>query len=232
MSTLLLTLSVFASISALANEVGGQEPPRRTPGSSAVQSDQSPSAIIGAPGEPFVLVDSRHALGGSSARVAIVEFADYQCPYCRSFHVTTLPQLHDDYIATGKVRYFYRDFPLSSHRHAFSAAVAAQCAGEQGRYWQMQELLYAEQARLGAELYEELAKELDLDGEQFKACTKSGKPGRAVRADMDEGRRVGVKGTPTFLIGYIEQNRVVIKRTAVGAPNLETLVKEIDALVR
>ena len=232
-STLFLIFSAFALIAACANDAArDREPLRSAHSSSAIQRDEPPSVITPEPAEPFVRIDSARGLGGSAARIAIVEFADYQCPYCRAFHVGTLPKLHEGYVETGKVRYFYRDFPLSMHEHAFSAAVAAQCAGDQGRYWQMQELLYAEQARLGEDLYEELATELNLDANRFKACLRSEKAGRAVRGDLAEGRRVGVNGTPTFIIGYIEHDRVLIKRTAVGAPNFETFAKEIDALAR
>ncbi len=118
------------------------------------------------------------------------------------------------------------------HQHAFGAAVAAQCAGAQGRYWEMQELLYAEQARLGRELYQELATELNLRIDRFNECLKSDAPRRAVQQDIAEGRRVGVNATPSFILGYVEQDRVVIKRMTAGAPAFEVFAKELDALAR
>jgi protein-disulfide isomerase len=228
-----LTICFVVIVAGCANDAARTSDPSNVGlSSSSLQNGPSPPVVAVVPTEPFVRVDAARALGSSSATVAIVEFADYQCPYCRGFHVGTLPKLHESYIETGKVRYFYLDFPLSIHEHAFGAAVAARCAGEQGQYWQMQELLYAEQARLGRDLYPELAAELNLDAERFKTCLGAGTYSGAVRGDLAEGRRVGVSGTPTFIIGYVQKDRVLIKRTAVGAPSFEVFVRELDALAR
>jgi protein-disulfide isomerase len=181
---------------------------------------------------PSLSVDPARARGSAEAQIAIVEFGDYQCPYCRSFHVGTLPKLERAYVETGKVRYFYLDFPLRTHAHAFGAAVAARCAGAQGRYWEMQDLLYAEQARLGEALYVELADELKLDAAAFRACLRSDAAARAVRRDVAEGFRIGVNATPSFLLGRIEGDRITVQRVASGAPDLDTFAREIDALLR
>ncbi|SRR5581483_8948642 len=229
---LLLLLLLLSAAGDMAISAERPDSARRSDHSSSAVQNAEPPRVITIPTELVVRVDANRALGSASAKVAIVEFGDYQCPYCRAFHVGTLPQLQTAYIDTGKVRYFYKDFPLSIHEHAFGASVAAYCAGAQGRYWQMQELLYAEQARLGVELYGELAGELKLDPERFQACRKSAAARGAVRRDVGEGRDLGINATPSFILGYIEQDRVVVKRTAAGAPSFEVFAKEIEALNR
>lgn len=196
----------------------------------AIRADAPDAAA--AESAPSVSVDSRRALGSPSAAVAIVEFADFQCPYCRAFHVQTFPQLQAQYIDTGKARFFYKDLPAPGHRHAAGAAVAAHCAGVQGKYWPMHELLYTEQARLGQDLYEELAAEIGLNANDFKRCMRSESARRSVIGDSNEGRRLGIKGTPSFAFGYVDGERVVILRIVAGARSLETFAQEIEALRR
>lgn len=212
----------------------GAEPTLRSDSdrsSSAVQGAVPPTLKI-APTELTVRVDASRGLGSPSATLAIVEFGDYQCPYCRSFHVGTLPKLQQSYINTGKVRYFYKDFPLKNHTHASGASVTAHCAGAQQRYWQMHDRLYAEQARLGPGLYEELIKELKLDVEGFKACVRSNAVREAIEGDVSDGRAIGITATPSFVLGVIQKDQVVVKRVAAGAPPFEAFVKEIESLSR
>lgn len=205
---------------------------RREPSNSAVNQN-SPPIVVATPGPPVVPVDSRRGLGSPDAKVALVEFADYQCPYCRAFHVGTWSRLNDAYVKTGKVRYFYKEFPLASHSQAFPASIAAQCAGAQGKYWEMQDLLYAEQARLGAELFAELADELKLDKERYNACLKSNGPRRIINSDMADGKRLQVSGTPSFVIGRIERDgQVTVVRVSAGAPTFESFAQELDALLK
>lgn len=177
-------------------------------------------------------VNPDRALGDPKAKLAIVEFGDYQCPYCRVFHTGTFRQLRTAYIDTGKVRYFHKDFPLRMHAHAFGASIAAYCAGEQGRFWEMNEFLYAKQARLGEALYLELVNELELDATRFDACRRSQPAQFAVRRDMEEGRIIRISGTPTFVIGHVDGDRVAVERMATGAPAFETFATELEALGR
>lgn len=181
---------------------------------------------------PAVRVDPNRALGSPAATIAVVEFGDYQCPYCRGFHVGTLPKLDAAYVQTGKVRYFYKDFPLPMHKSAVPASVVAYCAGAQDRYWQMHDLLYAEQARLGESLYKELAEELKLDMTRFEACRHSRRAQVAVYRNLNDGRALGVSGTPSFVLGRVEGDHVVVQRMATGAPAFEVFARELDALLR
>lgn len=235
MPRLLSMLFALASLAACVppDHVRADAPnaPRRSAhGSSVVQGGTPP--LVVASTRPVVEVDPQRALGSASATIAIVEFADYQCPYCRRFHLTTFSKLRQEYVETGKVRYFYKDFPLSSHAHAFSAAVAAHCAGAQGRYWQMQDLLYSEQARLGREGYVALGTKLGLELPRFESCLTSRAAEQAVRRDLMAGRRLGVRATPTFVLGRVEGGRVVVERIAAGTLPFEVFAQEIELMER
>jgi len=109
-------------------------------------------------------------LGGRDARIAIVEFSDYQCPFCKRFQTQVFPELKKEYIDTGKIAFIYKDFPLPIHANAKSAAVAANCANEQNDYWNYQEALFSNQAALGRDRYIELAKQHKLDTAKFSTC--------------------------------------------------------------
>jgi protein-disulfide isomerase len=181
---------------------------------------------------PRLTLDPERALGSPDATIFIVEFADYQCPYCRQFHQQTFDAVKRTYIDTGVVRYFYKDFPLENHAQAIPAAMAARCAGEQGRgnYWQLQQRLFEEQKRLGEPLYKELARELKLDQASFDACRQNLAIRRAILRDRAEGSATGVDATPTFILGRILNDRIVVDRVAKGAPVFDVFAKEIDAL--
>ncbi|MFL6649145.1 MAG: DsbA family protein [Sulfurifustis sp.] len=230
----LFLLLLLSSAVAVAEDSAPAARPNATRSnrSSSVVQGAAPPAIMRIGAEPFVRVDPDRARGDSAATVAIVEFADYQCPYCRAFHNATLPKLDAVYIKTGKVRYFYVDFPLSMHAQAFGASVAARCAAAQGQYRTMQDSLYAEQARLGDALYDELARRIGLDVESFRACRRSEATRRLVDRDVSEAHRLGIEATPSFALGRIEGDRVIVKRTAVGTPSFDVFAKEIDALLQ
>src|SRR5206468_10780677 len=116
------------------------------------------------------------SLGRADAPVTLVEFSDFQCPFCGRFFATTLPALKQDYIDTGKLRYVFRDFPLDQlHPNARNAAAAAHCAGEQGKYWEMHDTLYRNQRTLQVEHLKGFALELSLNGNAFTTCLDGGK---------------------------------------------------------
>ena len=149
--------------------------------------------------------ESVTTLGSPDAPVTIVEFSDFQCPYCERFYTQTFSQLKENYIDTGKVRFVFKDFPLSFHEKAMPAALAAECAGEQGKYWDMHDKLFGEQQRWVKsdkpnDVFKEFAKELDLNGDQFNECLDSQKYQAEIQADQQEGLAAGVQGTPAFFI--------------------------------
>jgi protein-disulfide isomerase len=144
-------------------------------------------------------VDGFPSIGPDDAPIVIVEFSDFQCPYCARFHDQTLQPLLDAY--PGKIRFVYRHFPLSAiHSNAFQAAEASMCAYEQGAFWPYHDGIYENQAKLGTELYVQIAEDLGLDVESFRACLEKNEYKDLVQSDIDFAISLGVRSTPTFFI--------------------------------
>jgi protein-disulfide isomerase len=142
--------------------------------------------------------------GDADAPVLMIEYSDYQCPYCSRYVQETLPLIEENYIQTGKVRYVFKDFPLSFHAQASLAAQAARCAGDQGDYWGMHDLLFANQQDWAndraAQIFSDYADQLGLDTGQFDSCLSSGSYEDEVNSEIQEGLSVGVSGTPAFFV--------------------------------
>jgi len=180
-----------------------------------------------------VRLDDAPALGSATAPVAIVEFSEFQCPFCRRYFDQTFSSLKQNYIDSGKVRYVFRNFPLTEiHPNAKAAAVAAYCAGEQGAYWKMHDALFTNQPRLGPALYDELAKSLDLDAKKFAACREARESEKKVEDDMAYGQSVGVQGTPHFFIGHLKGGQVVDVQRVSGAQPVAAFTQVIDSLLK
>ena len=148
-------------------------------------------------------------LGNPNAPVAIVEFSDFQCPFCQRFHALILPLIKQEYIDTGKAKLIFRHAPLESHPQGQPAALAAACAGQQSGFWSYADGLYGNQQRLAGPFYSDLAKEQQLDVAKFDACLKEGKARAEIDADLKYARAYGVDGTPTFFIGRVAGNQVL-----------------------
>jgi protein-disulfide isomerase len=142
-----------------------------------------------------------YALGRPDAPLTMVEFTDIQCPFCRQYVTTTFPELKRNWIDTGKLRYISRDFPLDFHPQAMNAARAARCSGEQGKFWDMRLALMANANLLSPDYIMKTAGDLKLDLKAFAACTSSNKFDAEIQAEQVEGAKIGVGGTPTFIIG-------------------------------
>ncbi len=140
------------------------------------------------------------AKGDADAFVVIQEWSDFQCPFCARFAADTLPSIMEQYVDNGKVRFEYHHFPLSFHPQAMKAAVASECAGEQGKFWGMHDKIFAGQATLADTSYATWATELGLDSGKFSSCVSSGKFDSAIQKDMATGQAAGISGTPGFLI--------------------------------
>ncbi len=153
------------------------------------------------------LVDT-YALGNKDAPVTLVEFTDYQCPYCSRFHTTTFPQLKKNFIDTGKVRFIARDLPLGFHKNAFHAARAARCAGEQDKYWELRHVLSSNPKKLSKAAIAQYAKDQRLDMPRFQACFESEKYSKEIKQDMADARSVGITGTPGFVLGRTSKSGV------------------------
>ncbi len=185
-----------------------------------------PAAPAAAPTPAAIApADDGLTLGDPDAPVTIVEFSDYQCPFCARHFQETWPQLQAEFVDTGRVRFVFKDFPLTNiHPQAPKAHEAARCAGEQEAYWAMHNRLFAGQSEWAGrsdhvDTFKEYAAELGLETAAFDACLDSGRWAGAVNADLAEGASLGVQGTPAFFInGY----------PLVGAQPYETFQYAID----
>lgn len=155
-------------------------------------------------------------LGAPDAPVTVVEFTDYQCPYCKRFVQSTFPQLKRDFIDTGKVRWVVHDLPLAFHSNARKAAQAAHCAAEQGKFWEMRATLYRNNTRLGSEQLPVYAREIGLDGKAFSDCLASDRHLAQIDQDSQEASRIRITGTPSFIIGKTTGD-TVSGRLVIGA---------------
>jgi len=158
-----------------------------------------------------VSADDDPWIGNKNAKVTVIEFSDYECPFCRKYFVETYPQVKKDFIDTGKIKYVFRDFPLSFHRGAPIAAVAANCVKEQQGnegYFKFHDIAFSEQAKLGQntidfgkeDVLNWVKKVNNIDQEKFNTCLNDPKQKAEVDADIQAGIDAGVSGTPTFFI--------------------------------
>jgi protein-disulfide isomerase len=140
-------------------------------------------------------------LGATDAPVTMVEFTDFQCPYCRQFHSQIFPELKKRFIDTGKMRFTQHDLPLEFHGNAVRAAEAVRCAGDQNRYWEMRDTVAANPDRLDRGGLAELARRSSLNPGQFAACLDSHKYEAAVRKEAERALQSRIRGTPSFILG-------------------------------
>jgi protein-disulfide isomerase len=141
-------------------------------------------------------------LGDAAAPITIVEFMDYQCPFCLRFHLATFALLKRDYIDTGKVKFVNRDLPLTEiHPHALRAAQATRCAGDQGQYWPLRDQLQRSNEALELSNLLDHAAKLSLDLPTFRTCIEKEKYRSAIERDARQAMNWGVTATPSFVIG-------------------------------
>jgi protein-disulfide isomerase len=145
-----------------------------------------------------VSTDDDPSIGPADAPVTIIEFSDYQCPFCQIWYKQVYQQLLASY--PDKLLFVYRDMPSSAHPEALPAAEAANCAGEQSAYWKYQDALFNKQYGLNRAAYEHYASDLGLDSVAFVACLDSHRYQAEIQADADEATRIGITGTPSFVI--------------------------------
>jgi protein-disulfide isomerase len=216
-----LTVLAFAAGVLLGYVAWGMEPE-----SGVAQSANPPAAaaVVEAPPteEPQfqrynIPVEDSYTLGPADAPITLVEFSDYQCPYCRRWHDEVYEPLLAAY--PGKIKFVYRHLPLTSiHPDAFPAAEAAMCAGEQDAYWQFHEKLFGNES-LGRNNFVEYARNLGLDVQAFEACVDERKYQEQVQADVDFAVDLGIRSTPTFFINGL---------AIVGAQPLDVFKQVID----
>lgn len=150
-----------------------------------------------------------YALGREDAPVTMVEFTDYQCPFCRRFESDSFAQLKKDYIDTGKVRFVSRDLPLEFHPNAPAAANAARCAGEQNKFWELHDAIMQDTATdLGPDAILKYGEKVKLDLPSFKTCLDEKKYVAAIQKDTADAGLVGISGTPSFVIGKTASDQI------------------------
>lgn len=163
--------------------------------------------------------------GSPNAPVTVLEFSDFQCPFCRSFARTIQPTLRRELVATGKVRWVFKNFALEEiHPDASAAAVAAACGGEQGHFWEMHDLLFGVNLLpfvvepLSADTFLRAASNLNLSMAGFERCLKQGDADERVRSDREAAEQIGIQGTPTFLLGItVGASRVEVADVIPGS---------------
>jgi protein-disulfide isomerase len=188
-------------------------------------------------------VDGELFRGEATAPVAIIEYADIECPFCRHFQRDIYPRVFGDYIKTGKARLYYRDMPLPFHEHAVPAARAAHCAGEQGKFWEMHDSLFTDKvptpgpngrsSGLTASDIDERSAKLGLDTAKLNDCIASTRFADEIKRSSDEAAKMNIEGTPTFVIGTIgpNSNIVNVKKTIIGAQPFGAFKAVIDPLL-
>ena len=199
------------------------EGPRTGEARAAVEDVASKELLIG--------LSNTIRKGAASADVVLLEFSDYQCPFCGKYANETFAQVDKEFVATNRIQYAFHNYPLTGHSDAVPAAVAAECAGEQGKYWEMHDRLFAKQADLAKQVWLQIAPELNLETGAFEECLKGIKLDK-VKADVAEASRVGVNSTPTFFIGKLmKDGQLRLLRRISGAQPFAVFEKELNGIL-
>jgi protein-disulfide isomerase len=226
------------SIAGTPEEEGGGSD-AVAPTQQAPSGDTAPTPAAPQPAAPptrveSISLDGAITKGKQGAPVRMVEFSDFQCPFCKRHFDNTLEQIEKEYVSTGKVQYVYKHYPLDFHPNAKSAAVAAECANEQGKFWEYHDVLFEKQtewetqdANASATTFKTFATDLKLDTNKFNSCLDANKYEEKVDKELQEGSTYGVSGTPTFYIGNEQQGYTPI----VGAQPFTTIKQTIDQLL-
>lgn len=183
----------------------------------------------------LMAIDDDPVKGDRKARLVLVEFSDFQCPFCARFVRETLPEIEKDYIKTGKLKYVFRDFPITSaHKDAFKAALAAGCALDQGKYWEMHDRLFENPTSFTVYNLTQSAEAVGLNKETFQQCLNKNEYETEVQSDFADGLKAGVNQTPTFFLGLTEPNSPKVKVLTVitGAKPYAVFKAAIDSALQ
>ena len=180
----------------------------------------------------LVSIDDDPMIGNPNAPITMIEFSDFQCPFCKRFHSDTLPLIQTNYIDTGKVNFVYRDFPITGiHPNAMPAALASECADDQGKFWEYHDMIFENQniwknlnTPDAINTFQGYATKLGLDSTEFDLCLSSAKYSQEVNNDLQEGQMYGVTGTPGFFVG----NEKIGFTTIIGAQPFPVFQKILD----
>ncbi|HUA57391.1 MAG TPA: thioredoxin domain-containing protein [Verrucomicrobiae bacterium] len=215
---LVLPFALLMPLSAQKNKSNAAQAAPQEPGITREQADQILEELRqirqllekqqgkqAGPPEPAraqINIEGMDMLGSKSAPITVVEFTDYQCPFCQRFHTQTFADLKKQFIDTGKVRFLSRDLPLDSiHPNAMRAAMAAHCASDQGQFWALRDLMGKHPDKLDMDSIVTEAASLHLNTDSFRSCVEGGKYKEAVQTSVMEALKFGIQGTPSFVIG-------------------------------
>ena len=175
-----------------------------------------------------VRIDDDPVKGDANAPITIIEFSDYECPFCKRSNDQVISKIDEEYIKEGKVKFVFRDFPLGFHKQAIPAAVAANCAGEQDKYWEVHDFLFQSKNNVNQAAVLNAAESLGLDKAKLEACMKDPSKEEEVKSDMAEGQKYGVRGTPSYFIGKTTDNGEIEGTFIRGAQPYPVFKTEID----
>jgi protein-disulfide isomerase len=177
-------------------------------------------------------IKGRMFRGQEGAKVTMVEFSDYQCPFCRNFESNTFPRIEREYIDAGKLKYYSLNFPLKGHQNAEIAARAALCANDQGKFWEMHDSLFSGHSLTRDSLIK-MSQELRMDDAGFQECLDMGGYTDEVQRDFTDGVKAGVHGIPCFFLGFTnpKDNKMQVLRLVSGARPFDQFKEVLDELL-
>ena len=182
------------------------------------------------PDDPLV-IEGAPMRGSAGAQTVMIIYSDFQCPYCARFAREVLPEVERRYVATGQVALAFRHLPLPIHALAMPAAVLAECAGQQGRFWEMHDRLFSA-AQLSEASLQALPQSMGLDEKRLTECASDESVDALVRASATEASALGIRGTPTFFWGArLDGGRVRVSGAMSGARPLHEFVARIDSVL-
>lgn len=184
-----------------------------------------PPPTLNIQGEPF--------RGSATARVALINYSDFECSHCATFATTVLPELQRRYLASGKVRYYFRDLPDRQSDASFVKARLARCAGEQGLFWETHDHLFAAQPKVAGDAWKTDLTALGVDVPKVEACLTAGRHGDVIQRSAAGAWRMGFRGTPTFILGRLTEDGdfVRVEHVLLGTEELSRFQGLIDALL-
>jgi protein-disulfide isomerase len=196
----------------------------------ALLAEAGIGAQAGRPPGPMLSYTGAPALGDPEAPLVLVEFSDFHCPYCRQHAKQTLPRITKEYVATGKLLYVFRQYP-PARPGPLNAAVAAQCAARQDRFWELHDRLFSAPRPVPPGDLERHARAAGVDAGTFRTCFKAGVARSEVELQVEDARRLGLGGTPGFVVGFNEAPRVRIVQRIGGAQPFESFQAVFEALL-
>ena len=213
--------AIIAELKEIRRTLGDQQKAKVAKG----ETDESGASVVA------VSDSDRQNLGAVTATLTLVEFTDYQCPFCKRFHDRSWPELKAKYVDTGKVRYVVRDLPLEIHSAAMPAAIAARCAGEQGKFWPVHEALFNSQEPLSPEMIRKTVAGFGVAQPAYEKCVADPQTRAGINADIAEAESIGINGTPGFVLGSKKGGKLV-GTLILGSQPTDVFTSRIDALLK